>query len=257
MPRPLLSAIQIGEGAHQRGYPSWSSRAHAGARAASRWSVYGDSTSDEASEANWSAARGAAIGAAIGAWRAPPGSKGLGALRSALREGSDDFLHTRRTQRAARGILDNPSEAQWSAARGAVLGGIDGALGIAERRKPTDSASVTTKLALHAAVKKAITGGTAGFLTEKLAQRDDRAGTKQWYVPRKLRRAVVETAVETAVDFAVWDGRINAVAGNAALAAAEKYKRNPTPEGLKNALESMSNPYYDIQLFGARRASYV
>lgn len=185
--------------------------------------MYGDSTS-EAWEAAWSGAKGATIGAAIGALAAKQTktSVGLGALRTALSVGSDDFLYTRRAQRAARGPLDDASEAKWSAARGAVLGGIDGALAVAAIRKPGDGNLATRDLAIHSAMRSAIADGTAGFLNEKLAQRDDRAGTKRSYVGRKVRLWALQATVDRT---------------RAAILA--------------------TNPYSDIQVFGARRASYV
>jgi len=260
MPRALLSAIQIREGAHPRGYaPSWESSAHAVPRQA----VYGDSTS-EAWEAAWSAATGAAKGAALGALVAKhdKSSVGLGALRTALRVGSDDFLYTRRAQRAARGPLDDASEAKWSAVRWAVLGGMDGALAVAAERLPGDGNLATRDLAIHSVMRRAITDGTAGFLTEKLAQRDDRAGTKRSYLGRKLRRGAVNAAVSLVAKNvrAEYNKNPNAASAkeqraNLVLNLAAKFvnlKRDST-----HAENLAKTPYYDIQFFGARRASYV
>ena len=264
MPRALLSAIQIKEAgrAHPRGYaPSWESRAHA----VTRQAVYGDSTS-EAWEAAWSAAKGAAGGAAIGALAAKHNktSVGLGALRTALSVGSDDFLYTRRAQRAARGPLDDASEAKWSAARGAVLGGIDGALAltVAAERKPGDGNLATRDLAIHSAMRGAITDGTAGFLNEKLAQRDDRAGTKRSYVGRKVRLG----ALRAAVDFVATNVRAEYNKSPSAASAKEQ-RANLVPNLLAKFVENTrdrtraanlaADPYSDIQVFGARRASYV
>jgi hypothetical protein len=247
MPRALLSAIQIREGAHPRGYaPSWESSAHALARQA----VYGDGTS-EAWEAAWSAAKGAAGGAALGALVAKHNktSVGLGALQTALRVGSDDFLYTRRAQRAARGPLDDASEAKWSAARGAVLGGIDGALAVAAKRSPGDGNLATRDLAIHSAMRSAITDGAAGFLNEKLAQRDDRAGTKRPYLGRKLRRGVIRAAV----DLVATNVRAE-YNKNPSAASAKEQRANLVPN---LAAYLATDPYDGIQVFGARRASYV
>ena len=257
MPRALLSAIQIREAgrAHPRGdYPSWKSRAHA----AAVWSVYGDSTSDEASQATWSAAKGAAIGAAMGAleakqnktsvglgalrgalnvgsehfmettynqraargmldeseatWSAasgavlggiggalaaPRGAKGLGALQGALKQGSDRFLERDRDQRAARGTLDETSEAGWRAMSGAVLGGIDGALETV--KNSGDGHRYTRDRAVRAALRGYNTGGAKGFINEKLAQRDARTGTKR-SVFTKLRGSAVSSIVDYTLD---------------------------------------------------------
>jgi hypothetical protein len=260
MPRALLSAIQIREGVHPRGYaPSWESRAHAVARQA----VYGDSTS-EAWEAAWSAAKGAAGGAAIGALAAKHNktSVGLGALRTALSVGSDDFLYTRRAQRAARGQLDDASEAKWSAARGAVLGGIDGALAVAAERKPGDGNLATRDLAIHSAMRGAITDGTAGFLNEKLAQRDDRAGTKRSYVGRKVRLG----ALHAAVNFVATNVRAEYNKSPSAASAKEQ-RANLVPNLAAKLVENTrdrtraanlaADPYSVIQVFVERRASYV
>ena len=285
MPRALLSAIQIREAgrAHPRGdYPSWKSRAHAVAR----WSVYGDSTSDEASQATWSGVKGAAIGAAIGAleakhekssvglgalrgalkhgserfmektynqraargmldeseatWSAasgavlggidgalaaPRGAKGLGALQGALKQGSDRYLERDRDQRAARGVLDETSEAGLRAMSGAVLGGIDGALETAKNAGPNDGHVLTFDRAIKAAGRGYATGGAKGFINEKLAQRDARTGTRRSEFT-KLREMAVSGTVDYTFD-----------------SAARKYNRS--------AMGS------DSVVFGVRRASYV
>lgn len=285
MPRALLSAIQIREAgrAHPRGdYPSWQSRARGGAR----WSVYGDSTSDEASQATWSGATGAAMGAAIGAleaklaktsvglgalrgalkegsvsfmeetynqraargmldeseatwsaasgavlggidgaFTAPRGFKVLGALQGALKQGSDRFLKMDRYQRAARGVLDETSEADRRMLSGAVLGGIDGALNSVKNAPANHGYILTRNRAADALLKGYIKGGATGFLNEKLAQRDARTGTKSSGFTR-LR----EKAVSDAVDY------LDSVA----------FKRS-----------TAFGPVVVATEFGVRRASYV
>ena len=262
MPRALLSAIQIKEAgrAHPRGnYPSWQSRAHT----AARWSVYGDSTSDEASDATWSGAKGAAIGAAIGAleaklaktsvrlgalrgalkegsvsfmettynqraargmldeseakwsaasgavlggidgaFTAPRGAKGLGALQGALKQGSDRYLEMDRDQRAARGVLDETSEAGWRVTSGAVLGGIDGALETAKNARHGDGRRYTFNRAINAAGRGYATGGAKGFINEKLAQRDARTGTRRSEFTKQLRGKAVSNIVDYTFDSA-------------------------------------------------------
>jgi hypothetical protein len=209
----------------------------------------------------------ASLGAAEGAIRAriTNANVGIGALRGALREGADDFMYKRTTQRAARGELDRTSDAAWSAARGAVLGGVDAALKVASSHNPGDGA--TRERAISAAMKGALTGAPKDFINEKLAQRDALAGTKRWYVARRLRRA----AVGAAVDFVATNVRAEYNKDPRATSAKVNRSnlRTTVPVFVRAAVEetrrtlatmdpaTMDRDPYSGMLFGARRASYV
>ena len=100
MPRSVLGVVHRQEAAQHELRESRETRPN-------RWfgsrALYGTSTYDEASEANWSAVKGAALGAVIGAGvNASTNENALtGAIRGGAALGTANFMNTTANQRAA------------------------------------------------------------------------------------------------------------------------------------------------------------